>query len=111
MTCVTITCDGCGAEPDDEFDWHYPSAEAAVADLVREDDPERSWSVDGDRHLCPGCVCERDGHLWDEPRRCRCGGMIGLPGHSGDCAVWSRWCARCVTVANVDPPESGGATA
>lgn len=110
-TCFTVACDGCATTPEgDEGELHYSSADEAERWLAGGTDPQQSWEVDGDRHLCPRCLCERDGHRWDEPRRCRCDGRIGLPGHSEDCAVWSRWCDRCVTGSeNVDPPESGGA--
>jgi len=104
-TCVTICCDGCGAasSPEGEGPLHYPTVEAAVVDLVDDRDPERSWSIDGDRHLCPDCICVRDGHRWEPPRRCGCGGRILLPGHSEDCSVRYRACSRCLHVEDLDP--------
>ncbi|MDQ3153887.1 MAG: hypothetical protein M3R63_19970 [Actinomycetota bacterium] len=105
-TCVTIRCDGCGSGPHDgdgEGEVHYPSAAVAAADLTGDRDPERCWSVEGARHLCPDCLCVRDGHLWQAPRRCLCVGRIRLAGHSQDCRVVARTCTRCLRGQDVDP--------
>lgn len=101
-SCVTVVCDGCGGIPEcDEGEVHYSSVEEAERYLVDERDPERSWEFTAGRHVCPDCLCRRDGHPWGEPIRCGCDGT--LPGHGGDCRVLWRDCPRCGDVEDDGP--------
>ncbi len=98
-TCITIVCDGCATAPDhDDYEAHYPTAAEAERHLTRDEDPAARWEVAHGHHLCPDCLCNRDGHLWEQPLQCRCDGRIQLPGHSADCQMTNRWCARCIRI-------------
>lgn len=102
--CVTITGNGRGATPDEgDGELHYPTTQAALAALADEEDPQRSCSVQGAWQRCPRYVCGRDGHTWEAPRRCRCGGLIHLPGHTENYPVLSRACSRCLHIQDMAP--------
>ncbi|MQA14934.1 MAG: hypothetical protein GEV09_12385 [Pseudonocardiaceae bacterium] len=110
-TCITIVCNGCDTGPEcDEGEPHYPSAAEAERYLVDDDSDPARWDVADGHHLCPDCLCKRDGHMWEQPRQCRCNGRIQLPGHSADCQVTNRWCARCIRIDEHIGRPVGGST-
>jgi hypothetical protein len=63
-SCVEVRCEGCDTEWF-ESAWdqagapHYPSMEAARADLT-----EAGWQWTAEHQRCPRCVCRAQGHRW-----------------------------------------------